>query len=338
MTTREQAASEVSSGGAGRNVRLTDENRLALYRMMVDIREFEEQVQRSYLEGLVHGTTHLCQGQEAVAAGACLALRQDDYVSYTYRGHGQCLARGMDVEAAFAELFGRETGVCGGLGGSMHLTDISRGLIGAFGIVGGGIPVAVGAGLSAQLAGRGQISVSFFGDGATNIGAFHEAMNIAQVWRLPVLFVCENNLYGEFSRIDHTTPFEDLVRRAAAYAMAAMMVDGNDVEAVHEATAEAADRARSGGGPTFVECKTYRHRGHSRTDPAKYRDPAEVEAWLARDPLITYRAGLEAAGVLPVGEADAIIESSRSRMKAAAQQAAAAAWPQSHDFAAATFA
>jgi pyruvate dehydrogenase E1 component alpha subunit len=199
---------------------LTIEDRIGLFRTMVGIREFEEQVQRSYLEGLVHGTTHLCNGQEAVCAGVAKALRADDYVTYTYRGHGHCLARGMDFEAAFAELFGRETGVCRGLGGSMHLTDIDRGLIGAFGIVGAGLPVAVGAGLSAQLAGRGQVSATFFGDGATNIGAFHEAMNLAQVWRLPVVFVCENNLYGEFSHISHTTPYEDLVIRAAGYAMA----------------------------------------------------------------------------------------------------------------------
>ena len=216
---------------------------------MTLIREFEEQVQRSYLEGLVHGTTHLCNGQEAVSAGVAKALRDDDYVSYTYRGHGQCLARGMDLEAAFAELFGRASGVCGGLGGSMHLTDIDRGLIGAFGIVGAGLPVAVGAGLSAQLAGRRQVSACFFGDGAVNIGAFHEAMNMAQVWKLPVIFVCENNLYGEFSHILHTTPYEDLVIRAAGYSMPTEKVDGNDVLAVYDAAAAAVARARDGEGP-----------------------------------------------------------------------------------------
>ena len=250
---------------------LSVEDRIGLYRTMTLIREFEEQVHRSYLEGLVHGTTHLCNGQEAVCAGVAKALRDDDYVSYTYRGHGQCLARGMDLEAAFAELFGRETGVCGGLGGSMHLTDIDRGLIGAFGIVGAGLPVAVGAGVSAQLAGRKQVSVCFFGDGAINIGAFHEAMNMAQVWKLPVIFVCENNLYGEFSHILHTTPYENLVIRAAGYSMQTELVDGNDVLAVYDAAAPAVARARDGEGPTFIECKTYRHRGHSRTDPAKYR-------------------------------------------------------------------
>jgi acetoin:2,6-dichlorophenolindophenol oxidoreductase subunit alpha len=306
---------------------LSDADRHSLFASMVRIREFEEQVQRSYLEGLVHGTTHLCQGQEAVSAGAAHALRPDDYVTYTYRGHGHCLARGMDMAAAFAELFGRVTGVSAGLGGSMHLTDPEKGLIGSFGIVGGGLPVAVGAGLSAQLDGRGQVSVTFFGDGATNIGAFHEAMNIAQVWELPVLFICENNLYGEFTRINHTTPYEDLVIRARGYTMNAQMVDGNDVEAVHQAVAAAAARARAGGGPSFIECKTYRHRGHSRTDPAKYRDPAEVEAWLKRDPVPTYRAHLAARGVLSEDDAEALVRRTRAEVKAAADRAATGAWP-----------
>jgi pyruvate dehydrogenase E1 component alpha subunit len=332
---------EPHSAGKGNEaaVPLTDEDRIGLYRTMATVREFEEQVQRSYLEGLVHGTTHLCNGQEAVSAGVARALRDDDYVSYTYRGHGHCLARGMDLEAAFAELFGRESGVCGGLGGSMHLTDIGRGLIGAFGIVGAGLPVAVGAGLSAQLDGREQVSVCFFGDGATNIGAFHEAMNLAQVWNLPVIFVCENNLYGEFSHIRHTTPYEDLVIRAAGYAMASVSVDGNDVEAVYNAAAPAIARARGGGGPTFLECKTYRHRGHSRTDPAKYRDAAEVEAWMKRDPLILYRAELALAGLIDEAEADRIVLEARSAAKAAAERAAAAPWPSlTQDFMAKTFA
>ena len=307
---------------------LTDKDRLELFRMMVRIREFEEEVQRSYLEGLVHGTTHLCQGQEAVSAGTGFVFRDDDYVGYTYRGHGHCLARGMDEEGAFAELFGRTTGVCGGVGGSMHLTDIDKGLIGAFGIVGGGLPVSVGAGVTAQMNGRGQLSATFFGDGATKIGAFHEAMNIAQVWKLPVLFICENNLYGEFTRINHSTPYEDLIRRAEGYAMANVQVDGNDVEAVYAATAEAANRARSGGGPTFIECMTYRHRGHSRTDPAKYRDPKEVEAWLARDPLKLYEAALVKRKVLTRAAAEELIAAERARQRAASERAAAAPWPE----------
>lgn len=318
---------------------LSDKDRLALFRMMVRIREFEEEVQRSFLEGLVHGTTHLCQGQEAVAAGTGIVFSEDDYISYTYRGHGHCLSRGMDSEASFAELFGRVTGVCGGVGGSMHLTDIDKGLIGAFGIVGAGLPVAVGAGVTAQLNGRGQLSATFFGDGSTNIGAFHEAMNIAQVWKLPVLFICENNLYGEYTRINFTTPYEDLVKRARGYDMAAVQVDGNDVEKVYEATAEAALRARSGGGPTFIECKTYRHRGHSRSDPAKYRDPKEVEAWLARDPVLLYEAALIKRKLLSRDKAEAIIAEERAAQRAASERAAAAAWPETGiDFQALTFA
>lgn len=317
---------------------LSDGERVELYRTMVGIREFEEQVQRSYLEGLVHGTTHLCNGHEAVSAGVAKALRPDDYVSYTYRGHGHCLARGMDAEAAFAELFGREDGVCGGVGGSMHLTDIDKGLIGAFGIVGGGLPVAVGAGLSAQLANKEQVSVCFFGDGATNIGAFHESMNIAQVWKLPVIFVCENNLYGEFTRINHTTPYEDLVIRARGYAMEAELVDGNDVEAVYAAAARAVNRARGGGGPTFIECKTYRHRGHSRTDPAKYRAQEEVEAWLKRDPLVLHRKELTKDGLLDDATAERFTEEARTTSKAAADRAAASAWPSAEqDFMALTY-
>jgi acetoin:2,6-dichlorophenolindophenol oxidoreductase subunit alpha len=319
--------------------KISQSMQLNLYKSMVQIREFEEQVQRSFLEGLVQGTTHLCQGQEAVCAGACLALREDDYVTNTYRGHGHCLARGIDMEAAFAELFGRSTGLCAGLGGSMHFTDVRRGLLGAFGIVGAGLPVAVGAGLAAQLAGAGQVSVTFFGDGAVNIGAFHEAMNIAQVWRLPVLFICENNLYGEYTRINFTTPFEDLVKRADGYAMAANMVDGNDVEAVFNAVSTAAAAARSGSGPTFIECKTYRQRGHSRTDPGKYRDPAEVEAWLARDPITLYREKLNSSGALSGVQADDIVAEWRRQILAAAKGAAAAAFPDpNQDFASRLFA
>lgn len=299
----------------------------ALYRTMLRIREFEEQVHRSFLAGLVHGTTHLCQGQEAVAAGAVAALRDSDYVTYTYRGHGVCIARGMPPEAAFAELFGRASGVSRGLGGSMHMTDVSRGLIGSFGIVGAALPCAVGAGLSAQLDGRGQVSLTFFGDGATNIGAFHEAMNLAAVWSLPVIFVCENNLYGEYTPIRATTPFEDLARRAAAYDMPATIVDGNDVLGVYDAVGDAAERARRGGGPTFVECKTYRQRGHSRTDPGTYRPKEEVATWLARDPVSLGRAMVVSRGALSEAEADELAAAVRGEIAAAAEAAAQAPWP-----------
>lgn len=308
------------------------DDHLALFRDMARIREFEEQVQKSYLEGLVHGTTHLCQGQEAVAVGVVAALRGDDPLTYTYRGHGVCIARGMPMAEAMAEIFGRSGGVSRGLGGSMHLTDPERHLIGSFGIVGGGLPCAVGAGLAARLEGRGRVSATFFGDGSTNIGSFHESLNLAAIWKLPVIFVCENNLYGEFSRIDHTTPVEDIAVRAAAYAMPGVIVDGNDVLAVRAAAAEAAARARAGEGPTLIEAKTYRHRGHSRTDPAKYRPEAEVAAWLARDPLVLFRTRLLAEGTAAEAELDAIHAAARAEARAAAETAAASPWPEPRAF------
>ncbi len=316
-----------STAAGGPTPTLQQDELIRLFREMVRVREFEEEVHRRYLKGLVHGTTHLCQGQEAVSVGAMKALRPDDYVVCTYRGHGHCLARGMDMEGAFAEIFGRATGVCGGMAGSMHLKDKSLGLIASAGIVGGGLPVAVGAATSAKLNGVGQVAVCFFGDGAVNIGSFHEAMNIAAVWKLPAIFVCENNLYGEFTRIDHSTPFEDLVRRADAYAMTATIVDGNDVLAVYGAMSGAVARARAGDGPSFVECKTYRHRGHSRTDPAKYRPEAEVKAWLARDPLPRFRENLREMGLLDDAGAEAIRAEIAAEVSAAADRAAEGPWP-----------
>jgi pyruvate dehydrogenase E1 component alpha subunit len=232
------------------------------YERLVRIRQFEDKVHESFISGLVYGTTHLCQGQEAVSVGTVLALRDDDYLTYTYRGHGPCIARGMSAEGAFAEIFGRANGVSGGLGGSMHLTDMDLGLIGSFAIVGAGLPVAVGAAMTAERQGKGQIAMTFFGDGATNIGGFHESMNLASVWNLPVVFVCENNLYGEYSPIRSTTPIDDIAIRADSYAMPSEIVDGNDLLAVFIAAEKAVKRARTGGGATFIEFKTYRQSGH----------------------------------------------------------------------------
>ena len=225
------------------------------YSEMVRIRIFEDKVQELFLRNLVQGTTHLCQGQEAVSVGVIAALQPKDYVTMTYRGHGQALARGMDMEAIFAELMGRRTGAALGLGGSMHLTDGRLNLIGCFAIVGAGLPVAVGAAMSAKLRGDGRVSVTFFGDGASNIGTFHEALNMASVWQAPVIFVIENNLYGEYTPMRKTTPIDDLAERAKPFHMPGMVVDGNDVEAVYAAAREAVSRARSGGGPSLLECK-----------------------------------------------------------------------------------
>jgi acetoin:2,6-dichlorophenolindophenol oxidoreductase subunit alpha len=262
------------------------DRRTEWYRRMLEIRLFEDKVQELFMQGKIQGTTHLCQGQEAVSVGAVGALEERDYLTITYRGHGHALARGMSMVAAFGELMGRTSGCCNGVGGSMHLTDFSKNLIGAFAIIGAGLPVAVGAGLSAKMRGTDSVALSFSGDGGSNIGTFHEALNMAAVWKVPVVFVVENNLYGEYSPIRETTPLDDLAERAKGYAIPGVIIDGQDVEAVHETVAEAVARARAGEGPTLVEAKTYRYRGHSRTDPAKYRAEGELDRWKVRDPIV----------------------------------------------------
>ena len=307
--------------------RQTVPDMLTMFRDMVRIRAFEEMVQQLFMESLVAGSTHLAQGQEAVAVGVAAALRSDDYSTYTYRGHHHALARGLDPEAAFAELLGRATGVNHGKGGSMHFTDARLGLYGSFAIVGAGLPVAVGLGRAAQLQKSGRVSATFFGDGATNIGAFHEAMNLASVWKAPVIFVCENNLYGEYSPLRTTTPVEDLAVRASSYAMRAQILDGNDVMTVYEAARDAVAHARAGEGPTFLECKTYRHRGHSRSDPGKYRPDAEVQEWLARDPLLAARRRLVDLGTCSKTDVDRNESDVREEIAAAAEGAKSAPWP-----------
>jgi acetoin:2,6-dichlorophenolindophenol oxidoreductase subunit alpha len=233
----------------------------------------------------------------------------------------------MDMDAIFAELMGKRTGVAHGLGGSMHLTDPDRGLIGCFAIVGAGLPVAVGAAMSAKLRGSGQVSVTFFGDGATNIGTFHEALNMASVWSAPVIFVIENNLYGEYTPLRKTAPIDDLAERAGPFRMPGVVVDGNDVEAVYDAARTAVERARRGDGPSLLECKTYRHRGHSRTDPGKYRPDAEVKAWLARDPLRISADRLTEAGLLTDDEAARLRAELEAAVEASVERADAADWP-----------
>jgi acetoin:2,6-dichlorophenolindophenol oxidoreductase subunit alpha len=271
---------------------------------MWQIRLFEDKVQELFMEGLVQGTTHLCQGQEAVPVGAIKALRDDDYLTATYRGHGHAIARGVSIESCFAEVMGRATGCCKGVGGSMHFTDVGRGLLGAFAIVGAGLPVAVGAAHSARLQGRDSVAMTFFGDGATNIGTFHESLNMAATWKVPVVFVNENNLYGEYTPMRDTTPLDDLADRAVAYGMPGSIVDGQDPDAVHAAVSEAVSRGRAGGGPTLLEMKTYRYRGHSRTDPAKYRPDGELDRWKARDPLTLFADRLVAEGVASAEQCD----------------------------------
>jgi pyruvate dehydrogenase E1 component alpha subunit len=271
--------------------------RLGLYRVMVACRKFEVRAQELFFEGLVRGTTHLGVGQEAVAAGFAGALRPDDYTFSTYRGHNHALARGTSMAGLYAELFGRATGLMGGKGGSMHITSAEHHMMGSYAIVGAHLPIALGAAWSAQYRKSGQVSVCFFGDGTTNIGAFHEALNMAAVWKAPVVFVCENNQYMEYTPIGAVTAVaRPAADRAAAYGLEAIVVDGNDVDAVHAVATAAVARARAGEGPSLVEALTYRHGGHSRADPGKYRPEDEVKAWLARDPIPTYRARLLEAG------------------------------------------
>ena len=275
-----------------------DQRRLALYRQVVRIRTFEERAYRLFMEGLVKGTSHLSLGMEAIAAGFGEAMRSDDYTFCTYRGHAHTLARGTPMDGVMSELLGRATGVCGGKGGSMHLTSVEHGAMGSYAIIGAHLPIANGAAWSAQVRGSGQVAVCFFGDGTTNIGAFHEALNLAKVWNLPVVFVCENNLYMEYTAIGDVTAVEHpAADRASAYGLESIIVDGNDPDAVYEVAATAIERARAGEGPSLIEAKTYRHGGHSRADPGQYRPDEEVAAWLERDPVPTYRARLLEDGV-----------------------------------------
>jgi TPP-dependent pyruvate/acetoin dehydrogenase alpha subunit len=298
---------------------------LGFHRRMLEIRFFEDEVMRLFARNLVRGSTHLCQGQEAVSVGACSALARGDTMTCTYRGHGAVLAMGAPLDRAMAEILGKAEGLCGGKGGSMHLTDVERGALGSFAVVGAHLPFACGTALSAQTLRTGSVSLCFFGDGTTNIGAFHESMNLAAVWRLGVVFLCENNLYGEYSPIAATTSVARLADRAAAYAMPGVQVDGNDVLAVRAAVAEACTRARAGEGPTFVEALTYRHMGHSRSDPGSYRPHGELERWKERDPITLFESRLEADGAATRGQLDAAREDARAAVDAATAQALA--WP-----------
>jgi TPP-dependent pyruvate/acetoin dehydrogenase alpha subunit len=294
----------MSTSATARRAALSDP--VAQYERMVEIRDFEERVNGLFATGLIHGTTHLCMGQEALAVGLAATIRPTDAVTATYRGHGVALALGMEPESVLAEIMGKAEGCTGGVGGSMHLCDMSIGLLPTFAIIGAGLPVAAGAALAYQCRGEDSVAVAVFGDGATNIGAFHETLNIASMWKLPIVFVLDNNLYAEYSRIDLTTPITDLHVRAASYAMPAAVVDGMEVEAVTAVIGEAVDRARTGGGPTLVEAKTYRFAGHSRADTAPYRPEGELDQWQARDPLRVTRAGLIAAGHADDGQLDEV--------------------------------
>ncbi|MDN5344282.1 MAG: acetoin:2,6-dichlorophenolindophenol oxidoreductase subunit alpha [Clostridia bacterium] len=308
---------------------LTMEKRLKMYRLMLTIRAFEEKIVEVYAQGLMPGLAHLYVGEEAVAVGVCTALEPADLITSTHRGHGHCIAKGGDVKLMMAEMFGKDTGYCRGKGGSMHISDIELGIVGANGVVGGGIPLATGAALSAQMRNSGQVVVCFFGDGASNNGSFHESLNLAALWRLPVVYVCENNGYGISVAQSRHQAIKDVAVRAAAYGMPGVTVDGNDVEAVHAAARVAVDRARQGEGPTLLECKTYRFRGHHEGDPNRgnrYRSRQEIVAWEEKCPLKGYEAKLLAGGVT-WEQLEELKEKVQQAIEAAVQYANASPFP-----------
>lgn len=291
---------------------------LRMFRKMLEAREFEEQLYYLFLTTDMPGTMHQATGQEAVAVGVGCALNPDDVITSTHRGHAHCIAKDVPLRDMMAEMFAKREGSCRGMGGSMHLTDFSRGMLGAFAIVGAGIPIATGAALSARVRGSRQVAVSFFGDGAVNEGVFHESLNMAALWKLPVIYVIENNQYALSMTVAESSALPDLAARACAYNLPGVRVDGNDVTAVYRATQEAIDRARRGDGPTLIEARTYRIRGHARFEASGYRSPAEVDVWKQADPIERLARALLAAGADPV-ELDAI----RAQAAAAVEEAIA---------------
>ncbi|HET6814009.1 MAG TPA: thiamine pyrophosphate-dependent dehydrogenase E1 component subunit alpha [Actinomycetota bacterium] len=282
---------------------------------MWTIRRFEEAVDEMFARGLLYGTMHLSIGQEASATGACLALRDDDVITSTHRGHGHCIAKGADLGRMMAELLARDTGYCRGRGGSMHIADVSKGNLGANGIVAGGIPIAVGAALALKLQGSDKVALSFFGDGATSEGAFHESVNLAAIWDLPVVFVCENNHYGMSMSVEEVSRLERVADRAAGYAIPGGTVDGNDVQEVYEAVAQAVAHARAGQGPTLIEAVTYRWKGHSKSDQNLYRTREEIESWRQRDPIDRFEQAVLEAGTLDQGEVQKLRDQARDAVR-----------------------
>jgi len=298
-----------------------------MYRKMLEIRFFEEKVYELYGQNLVPGTIHLYAGEEAVAVGVCTNLRNDDYLISTHRGHGHCIAKGARLDKTMAEILGKETGYCKGKGGSMHIADFDIGMLGATAVVGAGIPIASGAGLSIKLRRTDQVAACFFGDGASNQGTFHEGLNMAATWALPVLFVCENNLYAMGTRQSQVMLVENVADRAEAYGIPGITVDGNDVLAVYEATKACVERARAGKGPTLIECKTYRHKGHSRVDPATYRPKAEVSEWMRKDPIVRLKTHILERQIVTEQEAKKIEDDVAHAIDAAVEFAVKSPYP-----------
>lgn len=297
------------------------------YREMLKIRYFELKAAELFMQGLMAGNIHTCAGQEAAEVGACQALRKTDFITSTHRGHGHCIAKGGQVDIMMAELFGKATGYCKGKGGSMHIVDVSLGILGANGIVGAGIPIATGSALASKIKGTDEVTLAFFGDAASNQGSFHEAVNMASAWKLPCVFVCENNKYGVSVCIDRVCNVEDIATRAVAYNIPGVVVDGNDVYAVYEAVKVAVERARSGEGPSLIECKTYRHRGHYEGDPQIYKTPEEVKYWKDRDPIVLLRAQIIESGIADAAEADAVEAEVKASIEAAVEFAKQSPYP-----------
>ena len=307
---------------------LTSDFLLGLYRQMLTIRSFEDGAWKVYSHGWMPGLAHLYTGQEAVAVGVCAALRPDDYVTSTHRGHGHCIAKGGQVDRMMAELMGKAAGYCKGKGGSMHIADPDLGILGANGIVAGGFGIATGAGLSIKMQGLDRVAVCFFGDGAANEGIFHEAINLAALWKLPVLYVCENNLYGMSVAQSRAMVLNHVSERAPAYGIPGIVVDGNDLLAVHETALQAVERARRGDGPTLVECLTYRWSGHHVGDPStSYRSPDEVDRWKSQCPIKRFRKWLVAQGHLSDTEADGMAQDVELEIEAAIEFARNSPYP-----------
>lgn len=298
---RKQVTKAAPKGAAKSENDIPIATRLALYRSQVEARYCEKRAYDLFLQNLVKGTSHLALGQEAVSAGVALALQKDDYTYPTFRGHHHVLARGASMTSVLGELMGRECGCLAGKGGSMHLSSVEHGVMASCAILGASLPIAVGTAWSSQYRGTSQVTVAFFGDGTANIGAFHEALNMAAVWKLPVIFVCENNLYMEYTLTSKVTAVEHpAADRASAYGLDRIIIDGNDADVVYSTMQTAVAKARAGEGPSMIECMTYRQSGHSRADPAHYRPPGELDEWKKKDPVAIYRKRLLDLGVKEV--------------------------------------
>jgi TPP-dependent pyruvate/acetoin dehydrogenase alpha subunit len=295
---KSKAVAKPAAKAGNKNDDIGEEKRLKMWELQLEVRHLEQRAHDLFFQNMIKGTSHLAIGQEAVSAGCAAAMRENDYTFCTYRGHAHTLVRGTSMTGMLGELMGRSCGMLGGKGGSMHLTDVEKGAMGSYAIIGAHLPIAAGAAWQAQYKGTGQVAFCFFGDGTTNIGAFHEALNFAVIWKLPVIFVCENNLYMEYTPISEVTAVEHpAADRAAAYGLPSIIVDGNDADAVYRVARDAAEKARAGAGPSLIEAKTYRHVGHSRADPATYRPEGELEKWMERDPIKVYRERLSEFGV-----------------------------------------